>query len=323
MANSPATTLVAALLYRETMVDAFRQIVVEFDESFRKHPGQSYSFRRPYDDFVTYETDEARITVAHGDALGAGDGSVLALSVTIADDITGVSPRGSIQERLLRAIVQRIQRVYAADTVMWREHDSELDPDSFDELTAQVCAMNATEVPAEPPRAPVAETRQPAEAAPEPPPCAAEPARKPAAKGATPRRMRFAPVEQVARGLSEPPAEWEDAATPVAVPGAVANALPDLPQPMLQEAARIRKALYPEPEVLDPPSVPNLPQRLTTYTLNTALIIVVMPVGVAMLTYNVLGRESLGITARAMALTSIGYVATHVGGLGALLAGVA
>lgn len=87
----------------------------------------------------------------------------------------------------------------------------------------------------------------------------------------------------------------------------VANDTPDLPSPKTGEAERLRAALYPDnlEEVTSPRDRP-LAHRLSIYTLNTSLLIVALPVGAAMLTYNALGRESLTATARAMAITGVG-----------------
>lgn len=90
-------------------------------------------------------------------------------------------------------------------------------------------------------------------------------------------------------------------------PEPVANALPDLPPAAIGDAAAIRAALYPEgrPDRIDPRAQP-LAHRITIYTLNTTLLVIALPVGAAMLTYNALGRESLSATARAMAITGVG-----------------
>lgn len=90
-------------------------------------------------------------------------------------------------------------------------------------------------------------------------------------------------------------------------PMIVANDMPDLPAPKLSEAERLRSALYPEDlEEAKSPRDRPLPHRLTIYTLNTSLLVIALPVGAAMLTYNALGRESLTATARAMAITGVG-----------------
>lgn len=90
-------------------------------------------------------------------------------------------------------------------------------------------------------------------------------------------------------------------------PMLVANDTPDLPSPKMTEAERLRKALYPEDiEAAKNPQEMPLPHRLSIYTLNTSLLIIALPVGAAMLTYNALGRESLTATARAVAITGVG-----------------
>lgn len=90
-------------------------------------------------------------------------------------------------------------------------------------------------------------------------------------------------------------------------PMVVANDTPDLPSPRVGEAERLRAALYPEDlEEATRPRDRPLPHRLTIYTLNTSLLVIALPVGAAMLTYNALGRESLTATARAMAITGVG-----------------
>lgn len=114
------------------------------------------------------------------------------------------------------------------------------------------------------------------------------------------RRIRPAATSRKA-GASFDPADFE--------PMTVANDLPDLPTPKVSEAERLRKALYPEAVVPQPASSPRdmpLEHRLAIYTLNTTLLVIALPVGAAMLTFNALGRESLTATARAMAITGVG-----------------
>lgn len=99
----------------------------------------------------------------------------------------------------------------------------------------------------------------------------------------------------------------------------VANDTPDIPAPMSEEMQKLRAALYDEEKPqgfhFGPAVKAPLPQRLTTYTFNATLLVVALPVGAALLTYNVLGREDLGVTARAMALTgaAIGFAQTGYG----------
>ena len=99
----------------------------------------------------------------------------------------------------------------------------------------------------------------------------------------------------------------------------IANDTPDIPAPMSEEMQKLRAALYDEEKPrgfhFGPAVKAPLPQRLTTYTFNATLLVVALPVGAALLTYNVLGREDLGVTARAMALTgaAIGFAQSGYG----------
>jgi len=75
-------------------------------------------------------------------------------------------------------------------------------------------------------------------------------------------------------------------------------------------AARLRYALYPpEDELPDQIHARPLAHRAAIYTINASLIAISLPVGAAMMTYCILGRESLNVAARAMALTgtAIGF----------------
>lgn len=116
------------------------------------------------------------------------------------------------------------------------------------------------------------------------------------------RRRRQRNVGEDANAHMPPPPE-------VRVPPQddIANTIPDLPGTNRGQAARIRAALYPEgrPDMIGPKAQP-LQHRLAIYTMNTTLLVIAMPVGAAMLTYNALGRESLTATARAMAITGVG-----------------
>lgn len=114
------------------------------------------------------------------------------------------------------------------------------------------------------------------------------------------RRIRPASASRKP-GASFDPSDFE--------PMTVANDLPDLPAPKLSEAERLRRALYPEavaPQSVSSPRDRPLEHRLAIYTLNTTLLVIALPVGAAMLTFNALGRESLTATARAMAITGVG-----------------
>lgn len=318
MSGEPITTFVATLLYREAMAGGFAQIVAEFNEAFRNRPQLPYSFGRPYDDFAVFDIEGAHIVIAHGDTAEtgqqrqSGDRAVIALAISAATgDEPALAPR---LQRLLRSIVARIQRPYPAEAVLWSTHEGSFEPDTFDALVSEAEATGAAKL-AEPASANPAAEAPLADPAPRP--------QHPDPRGPGSTRMprpcnRFAPVDEVVGSLNHPMPMPATDAKPAAATDEVANTLPDIPSPMLAEAARIRLALYPEPEILAPQKAPT-PQRLTIYTLNTALILVAMPVGVAVLTYNVLGRESMATTARSVALAGFGVAFAHTTAIGQVL----
>ncbi len=81
-----------------------------------------------------------------------------------------------------------------------------------------------------------------------------------------------------------------------------------------------REALYPPEELLEQlQGSKPLPQRLTIYTMNVTLIAISAPVGAAMMTYSVLGREDMSVMARAMALTGTAIGLAKAGLLTSLL----
>ncbi|PQO23361.1 hypothetical protein C2I36_08450 [Rhodobacteraceae bacterium WD3A24] len=103
-----------------------------------------------------------------------------------------------------------------------------------------------------------------------------------------------------------------ESAAPVPVhPGPVsvqpANDLPQIPAPNTVGMERVREALYPETE--EPSQTgkrPDLPlgERLTIYGLSASLMMVSLPVGAAVMTYNLLGRENFKVTGRITAVTA-------------------
>ena len=72
-----SATIVATLLYRETMAAAFEELGMRFDEAFRSRPRASYSHFRPYPDFAVFRIDGARIVLAYCDGMEPPPGTDL------------------------------------------------------------------------------------------------------------------------------------------------------------------------------------------------------------------------------------------------------
>ena len=276
-----SATIVATLLYKETMLSEFEDLIEQFDEAFRSRPRASYHFGRPYDDFATFQIDGARVVLAYcdqptegfGTALGSGHQAGLVLAVSFGVNEGQPMVLAERREALCRSITAKIAARYPADLTLWSETGGEFGPDEFDGIVRDICRVQ------------MEEPETVAEAAPE---VAPEPEQIPE------RQPIAARLAKARAKITLRPA----------VPEAFANTEPDLPHPMVSEAARIREALY-EAEARERSGKAPLVQRLTLYSMNLTLIIVVAPVGAALLTYNALGREDLKLTARALSLTGI------------------
>ncbi|MZQ88348.1 hypothetical protein GVY41_03030 [Frigidibacter albus] len=263
----------------------FEDLIEQFDEAFRSRPRASYHHGRPYDDFATFQIDGARVVLAYcdqptegfGEGFGSGHQAGLVLAVSFGVNEGQPVVLAERREALCRSISAKIAARYPADLTLWSETGGEFGPDEFDGIVRDICRvqMEVAEAFAE----------AVAEAAPEVVPEAAPvPMRQPIAARLAKARAKIS-------------------LRPTA-PEAFANSQPDLPHPMVSEAARIREALY-EAEARENSGKAPLVQRLTLYSMNLTLIIVVAPVGAALLTYNALGREDLKLTARALSLTGI------------------
>ena len=276
-----SATIVATLLYKETMLSEFQDLIEQFDEAFRSRPRASYHFGRPYDDFATFQIDGARVVLAYcdqptegfGTALGSGHQAGLVLAVSFGVNEGQPMVLAERREALCRSITAKIAARYPADLTLWSETGGEFGPDEFDGIVRDICRVQ------------MEEPQTVAEAAPE---VASEPEQIPE------RQPIAARLAKARAKITLRPA----------APEAFANTEPDLPHPMVSEAARIREALY-EAEARERSGKAPLVQRLTLYSMNLTLIIVVAPVGAALLTYNALGREDLKLTARALSLTGI------------------
>lgn len=283
-----SATIVATLLYKETMLSEYEDLIEQFDEAFRSRPRASYHHGRPYDDFASFQIDGARVVLAYCDqpAEGSGHGAGLVLAVSFGVNAGQPMVLAERREALCRSIAARIAARYPAELTLWSETGGEFGPDEFDGIVRDICRVQL-----DAPEAEVPEVTPEAEAAPEQ---EQEPARQPLAA-----RLAAARAKITLR-----PAAPHDVAPPTFVPPAFANSQPDIPHPMVSEAARIRQALY-EAEARKPSAKAPLAQRLTLYSMNLTLVIVAAPVGAALLTYNALGREDMKLTARAMSLTGV------------------
>jgi hypothetical protein len=96
-------------------------------------------------------------------------------------------------------------------------------------------------------------------------------------------------------------------------PAMAADRLSDMQQK--QDTERLRAALFAEAEEeeIERQIAQSLTRRLAIYTMNSSVILLSAPIGMAALTYCVLGRESERVPARALALTGTVMGLMHAG----------
>jgi hypothetical protein len=76
------------------------------------------------------------------------------------------------------------------------------------------------------------------------------------------------------------------------------------------DAARIRAALYPpEEDVVD--ERPSTQMRLAIHAMNATMIVALLPVGAAVMTYSILRGEDLRLSGRMLALTGLVLAASQ------------
>ncbi len=234
-------------------------------------------------------------------------------------------------DALLHVIVERFRASYLTDMVIWSETEGVFNPDDFEAILIDSVASLADDKRALRQRlarqkpAPVShrfdqpdverlmlhlEGRIPQRPAPTP----TSPPVPRALAPATPARSAGRP-----RPFAKPATAASTAARSNDRPTAASVAAnPQLPRRALApDGQRQRTALYPQrlpphfkrkkAEPMDTyrtTPAPTLPQRLTFYTLNTTLMLVALPVGSAILLYNLVRGEDLALSTRAIALTS-------------------
>ena len=127
------------------------------------------------------------------------------------------------------------------------------------------------------------------------------------------RLDRVMPAAKNARtGSAGPPGTAPAGPAVAPPPTAIANDTPHIPPPMTDVHDRLR-AVFRTLELprdaglglAEEGTADNLPRRLSVYVMNGTVMVMSFPVGMGLLTYNILKGESLTVTARMMALTGL------------------
>lgn len=277
--------------------------------------------------------------------------AVLVLSVGPGPDWRSQTRLARHRKALCQSVIAGILDRNPADMVLWKDFQGVFTPDDFETLVEQAIGMSDQDIaegadfpadslvpadmaetgPEVAPEEPGDERfgnlpvrrlmdRLETEIRPTRPQIEARETESDATDGATtpPARRRSrrpdwrAEWEAAVMSLPAAPDEADDAALDsTATELLAANDLPDLPLPQASELDRIRSALYPDEQAGTATGKPPLAQRLTIYTVNTSLMLVALPVGAALMTYNILGGEDFKTTARAVALTGAAIGLAH------------
>ena len=330
-ANSLPNSLIASLVYARRPKLNFAGAVAEMDAALRDVGATRYRLLWDQDDLVSFDVDGSRVVLGLGDALRTPTGKISAMVTTLVISI-GSGPKAGLPTKLadhgaalLSAIVERFHASHPPECTLWSEIDHVFAADDFDLMLeeaadALIIGKRARSLPK-----PAAFNTDARFGTPEverlmhrlvhqivP--------RSPA-KGAVslappmaPRKSRqiAAPVvmDQTATVLPPIPAHAAD----------FANDAPATSHPMVGEMRTIRQALYPAKSQKPPHrGKAPLPQRLTIYTMNTTLMLVALPVGSAILVYNMIRGEDLNMNARAIAATGTIVGLAHLLNLPALI----
>ncbi len=302
-AASPST--LAQLLFSTPPQINFADIVDELEAVLAHYPATSRALSRDGGCVAIFDLDGSRVVLGFTDDLAGPHAACLTVSVGTGPDLTGPGPLAGRRTALCRKIADRLSSRYPYDTVVWHETPSPVTPDLIDRMIETLAAGGEpTRLPQEPAveidrllaRMSVElEIRQvnPVTNFARPDPHSFTPlsVRPPKARIKLPAALRPAPVPEE---LLTAPAETE----------VVANDRPLLPQNHDADAARIRAALYPpEEEVED--QRPSTQMRLAVHAMNATMIVVLLPVGAAMMTYSILRGEDMRRSGRMMALTGL------------------
>ncbi|MEI4487174.1 hypothetical protein V8J36_13330 [Frigidibacter sp. MR17.14] len=263
--QNPARTTVASFHYAGPLYPVFQSLAEILHNDLALRAEEDFAAIWSTDRFVCFTLDGAEIALAYHlrDSADAG-GHLASITLGVSSEAAPGDAQSAAPRRgICELLARRIAGDAPAGAEIWIETDA-LTPETLPALLDSLHGVDPATIAG--------------------PGATASPVGRPLSEIVGAARARMAT-------RSAPPPAPEVKTT-------VANDLPDLPSPQVLKAAQIRDALYLEEE-----QRPNRVQRVALYSMNITLCAVATPIGVALLTYNALGRENLKVTARVMALT--------------------
>lgn len=277
---------IAQLLFADPQTINFARIVGEFESVLTRLRGNSLKVLWDCEDVVMMDFPGTRIVLGWSDHPGHGYGGALLVSVGPETEGGLLAPQDQGHDPLCSRLVERIQARHTADAILWHQAPGPVGSALVDALFEAIPAMNdllaevsnvnpmleVESVAAAP--APVA-THSLSDLQAQAEPAAADP-------------MTAAPLRHARRARRE--------ARRMA--SRVANDQPQSLRPRDPELARLREALYPEPDA----SEVSVQMRLAVHTLNATLVMVSLPLGAAVMTYSLFRGANMRLSSRAMAV---------------------
>jgi hypothetical protein len=294
-----STSTLAQLLFTASPAMNFAHVVGELDQVLSRYPAERRALSWDCDDVAIFDLDGSRIVLGYSNHLRGPHVACLTVSVGHGPRQAAPAPLAERRAALCRKITDRLTSRYPVDSIAWHETESPVTPDLIDSMIEKLPGTEPRHLPVRPAedidrlmaRMTVElETRQ----------------TNPVTNFARPDPDTLVPLSVRPPKKTAPPKVAAAPAPVAAVPPApadIANDRPHLPREHDENAARIRTALYPpEPEVVAAER-PSTQMRLAVHAMNATMIVVVLPVGAALMTYSILRGEDMRLSGRVMALT--------------------
>ena len=311
MSAAQPSTLAQLLFSTPPRID-FAAAVEELEAVLAHYPATNRRLSREAEDVAIFDLDGSRVVLRFTGDLAGPHLACVTVSVGNGPNVAEPAPLAERRTALCRRIVGHLSTRYPYDAVIWHEMPSPVTPELIDKMTETLAAGGA---PARLPQEPAVEidrllARMSVELE----------IRQvnPITNFARPDQHSFTPLSvRPPKARIALPAALRPAPVPEAVPEApppvgaeVANDRPALLQNQDADAARIRAALYPpEEDVVD--DRPSTQMRLAIHAMNATMIVALLPVGAAVMTYSILRGEDLRLSGRMLALTGLVLAASQ------------
>ncbi len=272
-----ADSTIAAMFFANPTDIDFPRLADELGRALWGNPQGQLDIHSAYDDFVVYDLATMRISLAYTNLADAGfcDATpcMLAESIVVAigPGANGYPPGPGFEDRaaLCQGLVERITQHQRADRMIVREHHGLFDEDAHDALIEEIANSRGQTLAGRPD--PVTEDLMWEMAS-----------------------RAWDSTEEAPEEIAEPPQRVRPARP--THPAAAADTRGEAAQ---AKAAGFRLSRLWDPDVERQP----LAHRAAVNGLNAAMLVFALPVGAALMTLAVLGRESLGVSTRMTALT--------------------